>query len=354
MAETHECDVTNLFPVKSGIVNYSLSKYSENKKLYTLHGDYLNCNNEATVHIHVMKLNDQLFEICPSILNCVPSVVNAPNLCFDDISRVIADPGNADSYVILPSQMNCAEYPAHDCIIHDIQRYINDRTGGPACQLIVNWCIGQFLLDNASHSEHEDGFHCLKLILQTQNRQKPKYEIQVQNGYVVIPKEYSDVNFLQRNLHDLLIVGAESCPVNGFSMYEKRFINMNHCVNLIYTSAIPINSYTNKFENRYLIEIANTILLGEYYGALKMAYLKGMQEHKRKNVFLMLIGGGVFRNNKKNIFNSIIRAIFMMEQIYGPDNVREILNIYIVSYKRDERMSAENFEILGMLKAYLA
>lgn len=57
---------------------------------------------------------------------------------------------------MLPSQLNGAEYPSNDEIVTEFEEYLYDYTAGPAGQLSVHACIGQFIIDNASNNNNTD------------------------------------------------------------------------------------------------------------------------------------------------------------------------------------------------------
>jgi len=122
------------------------------------------------------------------------------------------------------------------------------------------------------------------------------------------------------------MIGMEQCPVK------------NHTVNIIYASAVPMSCYVNPYTNDNLTEIANTILVAEYFGALQVAFKRGLGLKIKQCIHLMPLGGGVFRNKQIDIMRSILIAIYYLEQKYGADDVSHFLEIRMLCYyKTDEK-----------------
>ena len=100
------------------------------------------------------------------------------------------------------------------------------------------------------------------------------------NGYLQVPKKCEYGDYIKKNINEFIMIGMEDAPVKGWSRSANKPINENHNVNLIYASAIPIDTplYTtattriNTYRDPQLIDIANTILIAEYFGALQIAY----------------------------------------------------------------------------------
>jgi hypothetical protein len=134
-----------------------------------------------------------------------------------------------------------------------------------------------------------------------------------------------------------MIVGMENSIVDGYYYNRLNTIpnegpnTKKHRVNMIYASAIPINNYTNQYVNLNLINIANYVMIGQYYGALQTAYKKYYNE--KIKIFLMPLGGGEFKNNLTNIFCNIMIAIKLLETKYNDVDVK--LDIHILTWSRN-------------------
>lgn len=254
--------------------------------------------------------------------------VNVPLIYCGNIATAIANPENKNHYFVLPSQLNGAEYPSHDHIIETIDQYIYDQTGGPIGQLSVHTGIGQFILDNAANKNKPYGINGVKYLSDN--------EIKSVNGYLKVSPNITKERVVQfkNDINKLIIVGMENCLVK------------NHNVHLIYASAVPINCYVNPYSNQNLVEIANTILVGEYFGAMQIALLKGQELGIRQCIHLMPLGGGVFRNSSTDIMQSILTAIANLEAKYGVATVTHFLDVRLLCYER----SNEKVIYLDILK----
>lgn len=159
-------------------------------------------------------------------------------------------------------------------------------------------------------------------------------EIKVINGYLKVPLNGYDSNIIKNKINTLITICAENIPVKGYDQLNKCIINKNHVINLIYSSAVPINSYLNPYNNNNLNEIANIILVGQYFGALKLAYNKGVKTQIKQVIHLSLLGSGVFNNKKEDISISIIKAIYVLEKIYN--DVENFLEIRLQIFKNHD------------------
>jgi len=247
----------------------------------------------------------------------------------------IENPNNHNAYFVLPSQLNGAEYPdyTNDRIIKHLNKYIDDPTGGPRGQLAVHPAVGQFILDTAANNKKSRGINCVKYILD-KIKTYDLTEINLINGYLYVPEKNRQFCLFLKYLNDLMIVGMEDVIVDGY-YYNRSNITPNkgsntkkHTVNMIYASAIPINNYTNKYVNVNLINIANYVMIGQYYGALQTAYKK--YYNKKIKIFMMPLGGGEFKNNLTNILCNIIIAIKLLEIKYIDVYVK--LDIHILTW----------------------
>lgn len=256
-------------------------------------------------------------------------IINVPKIYVtDNIASDIKNENNANHYFMLPSQLNGAEYPSDETIVNNFKEYLCDRTAGPAGQLAVHAGIGQFIIDNATNSNNKNGINAVKYIL---GHEPDKAKIKLINGYLKVPQRYPHTHIIKSHIADLMTICIENIPVDGWDQLKNSPINKNHKINLIYASAVPINTYLNNYNNDTLIDIANIILIGEYFGALQLAYIKGYTTQTKQVIHLTLLGGGVFNNSKEDISDSIIKAIFILEKLYT--DVSTYLEIRLQIYK---------------------
>lgn len=254
------------------------------------------------------------------------------------IDLEIEKPENNNAFFVLPSQLNGAEYPDYNSIVTKISAYKSDKTGGPRGQLAVHPAVGQFILDNAYNDKNTTGINCVNELIVDTN-------ITLKNGYLAVPQKNNESNKILDNLNKLMIVGMNNVLVDGYYYGRKGKEGPNtktHFVNMIYASAIPINNYTNPYENGNLVNIANYIMIGQYYGALQTAYNK--YENERIKIFLMPLGGGVFQNKPADIFKNIVTAINLLESKYA--DVPKKLAIHILTWKDSQPMESKTYETL--------
>lgn len=274
-------------------------------------------------------------------INTLESIKSNIKIVDSSIDSEIEDSKNNDAFFVLPSQLNGAEYPDFNVIVEQISQYKFDRTGGPRGQLAVHPAVGQFILDNAANEHNPWGINAVRELIE-----KSGSSMRLINGYLMVPKSSNDANKILESLDNLKIIGMKHIPVDGY-YYDRNNKNgsnrQDHHVNLIYASAVPCGVYTNIYNSENLRKIANTIMIGEYYGALHQAYKHFNDNTGPVKIFLMPLGGGAFNNSFENIVNNIKLAVALLENKY-PD-VDQKLDIKILTFYR----SNESKTIAGYL-----
>ena len=258
------------------------------------------------------------------------------------IDLEIENPENADSFFVLPSQLNGAEYrsPEDYNIVRNISQYTSDYTGGPRGQLAVHPACGQFIIDNASNTVNKNGINAIKYLLEKINYDDDFYNFELINGYLKIPKMSDSrgtekVKLFIKHLREMRVLGMTDIQVDGY--YYGRNENLStgttrsdtpHNVNLIYASAIPINTYNNVYgpeepdADSNIKEIANAVLFAQYYGAMYEAYYYNKQKSisgydNKTKIFLMPLGGGVFNNKFEDITKCMLVALCLFQTTHG-------------------------------------
>eukprot|EP00746_Dinoflagellata_sp_MGD_P019402 gnl/MRDRNA2_/MRDRNA2_145099_c0_seq1.p1 gnl/MRDRNA2_/MRDRNA2_145099_c0~~gnl/MRDRNA2_/MRDRNA2_145099_c0_seq1.p1 ORF type:complete len:690 (+),score=137.11 gnl/MRDRNA2_/MRDRNA2_145099_c0_seq1:71-2140(+) len=241
-----------------------------------------------------------------------------------EIMREIQDPANEGAFFVLPSQLNGAEYPAHDVVVDVIDQYRFDHTGGPRGQLAVHPAVGQFIIDNACHENRPDGISAVNPMLEKMedfmdSDDAKDYDIHLRNGYLVLPEcpieMWDDViKGLRGALHLMRCLAVEGIPANGLASSQEAFSQAWHRVSLVYASAVPVHAYMNRFKVKDQIpfqeEIGRLILVGQYYGAIRLAIQRSLGQ--KAKIFMMPLGGGVFNNKVEVIAGAISTAIEML------------------------------------------
>lgn len=229
---------------------------------------------------------------------CVKHKLTVINGSIDDIIN-----SSSNSFFIIASQLNGAEYPSEHHVVEKIKDYNLDKTGGPTAQLAIDHEVGQYILDNASNIFNRNGINSIEDVIKDTN-------IKLINGYLKVPKN---------SQHSILkdIPKTKTIGVTG----------LNDRNGVIYGSAVPINAYCNKYKNDNLLEVANYIMISQYYGGLYNAFLNNC-----KNIYLMLLGGGVFNNKYEDIICNIYKALSCIKKKF-PEFSKKV---YVITYGKRE------------------
>jgi len=238
-----------------------------------------------------------------------------------DLIQMKASAGRQKVFV-LPSQLNGAEYPSQNSIVTELQSYMTDRTGGPAGQLAADPGVAQFIIDNAANTDTEifdtnNGINNVRLMGNIPG-------ITLKNGYLQV-KDNADIQEFENKISQMTVLGVRDVPVRGLTSGKYReFFYADHTVDLIYGSAIPIKSDPNPKSPYYnpradydygnsnhptVIRIASVTLFAQYVGSFRLAILRG-----NCNIYLMLLGGGVFNNLFEDIKDAISSAYNFMKE----------------------------------------
>jgi len=268
-----------------------------------------------------------------------------------EVMAEIQSPDNEDAYFVLPSQLNGAEYPNHDSVVEFIEDYKYDNTGGPRGQLAVHPAAGQFILDNAAHDGREEGINAVDVILEKMREAKLVFELQ--NGYLKMPNPKSQrdadraLEVFKAHLHTLRPLMMSAVPACGLTPNKRRFSEKKHTVNLVYASAVPVQSYVNMAGNpeveAFHIQIAEAVLCAQYYGALVQTAQKTLSDgdDQRPRIFLMPLGGGVFNNPWESIARGMSCAVEMLTSIE-----RETLDIRALTWSGNPNEGRQLRELL--------
>jgi len=234
-----------------------------------------------------------------------------------EVMKAIGDPNNAGHYFVLPSQLNGAEYPDENDIVEELADYKHDNTGGPRGQLAVHPAAGQFILDNALNSSREEGIVAVDQILSA--CQAAGVDIRLQNGYLAIGDAYATkkgdeatatIKHVVDNLHTLRPLVMHDVKACGLVPSKREHSTAEHKVNLVYASAVPVDAYLNG-AGEVVNRVAASILVAQYYGAMKVAARRAAQ---KSTIWLMPLGGGVFNNSWDSIAKGMSLAVELLTE----------------------------------------
>ena len=230
---------------------------------------------------------------------------------------------------VLPSQLNAAEYPDQNTIVNFVEEYLTDNSGGPRGQLGADLSIAQFIIDMACNDgRSKEGINNVRLMGNING-------VTLKNGYLHV-KEDADLKQFEKQLPEMTILGVRDVPVRGLDKSLNNFVNMNHTVDLVYASAVPIGNkygYGNG-DGSSVQRIAQLTLFAQYVGAMRLAVTR-----KNCNLILMPLGGKYFVNPLENIRSAIINAYnFMKDDLKKADVGVQILAWEDSDEKKEEKI----------------
>jgi hypothetical protein len=263
---------------------------------------------------------------------------------------------NRQKVFVLPSQLNGAEYPSQDYIVSKLQTYMDDRTGGPAGQLAADPGVAQFIIDNAANDntelfDHNRGINNVRLMGDIPG-------ITLQNGYLQV-KDDANIQEFENKISQMTVLGVRDVPVRGLMGGQREFFYADHTVDLIYASAVPIKADTDPTSPYYVRypydygnsdhptvrRIANITLFAQYVGSFRLAILRG-----NCNIYLMLLGGGVFSNRFDDIKDAISSAYNYMKETLKRADVKVSVVVWEGNVGKNEPRAKEELRAFKLLK----
>lgn len=269
---------------------------------------------------------------------------------------------NRGALFVIPSQFNAAEYPYHTDVVFHVEDYKHENGSGPRGQLAVHPAVAQFLLDNAANVKRQGGINALDEVL----RKVPGLEMV--NGYLRVEDlksrqaQEETLRSLQENLHTLRPLVMDEISVQGLTADQRDFSRCEHHVGFVYASAVPVDSYLNRDgDSEYQMQIAELLLVAQYYGALKYA-AESMRASGRpaspgrrtRKVYLMPLGTGVFHNSWEMIAKSMAKAVQMLDSemisqldisaLARQGNPSEELNLQETFYRLNKNSAEDSVE----------
>lgn len=241
-----------------------------------------------------------------------------------DVRSLHQDAANANAVFQVASQFNCLEMAAPHVIPEDgVGIYQNDWTQGPACSI----CAGAGTIyrnyfadvNGVSGQTRDNQIDCLKEI----GRHFSGDLWQMENGYCfptssgLAQIEQHLANCSQQELDDIrakLNVGVQSKT-------QVTIGDATHLVTQVFCSALPI-SYSDIPASKW--DHFPRLILDATYEATFHVAVQNLAETGCQNLYLTLVGGGVFGNKLDWILSSIGRSL----ELFAWAN----LNVYIVSY----------------------
>jgi len=246
-----------------------------------------------------------------------------------NVQDVIQRSSTKDKMVVLPSQLNGAEYQSQYQVVEKLQEYIGDNTGGPRGQLAADPGVAQFIIHNASNQftiDEYSGINNVRL-MGVKNYiglgdEKELGSIYLKNGYLQVKEEVDLDEFIEK-LPDMTIMGVRDIPVRGLNKEYQFIKDTGATVDLVYASAVPLRSYYGNDKKPNVIKIANLTLFSQYIGAMRLAILRGNCE-----LYLTPLGGNAFKNDLNHIKAAIYKAYEHMEKDLRKNNVKVFIIVW--------------------------
>lgn len=241
-----------------------------------------------------------------------------------DIADLHKDIANQGSIFQVASQFNLLEMPHPSVTPEDgISNYELDKTQGPACAMACgagtiyrNYFVK---LDNQIGQTVDKQIDCLDYVGEYLNNQNDLWEMR--NGYAMVAEEGLDAF---ENLPNTL--GIDSRLKVGIQRdAEVTTSKQKHKVTQVYCSALPV-SYS-VYRPEFWEPFAQFILDSAYRATIDESFYNNITTGNNK-VFLTMLGGKSFGNDKKWIIKAIEKSL---DATPGMG-----LDISIVSHKKSD------------------
>ncbi len=244
-----------------------------------------------------------------------------------DVQQLHVDKENSDSFFQVASQFNLLEMTSPVITPeHGVDRYEYDRTQGPACAIAagagtiyrnyfakVNGKIGQ---------TYDNQIDCLADIGAALNNSGNRLW-QMSNGYALASMQGLDeINNRIKSATESELDELRKLLRIGIQWNTEVTLNRaEHTVTQAYCSALPV-AYSRQ-PSELWEGFAQLILEASYEASICAGILNYVKNGNNK-VYLTLIGGGVFGNEKEWIINAIARSLELYKMFD--------LQVFIVSH----------------------
>ena len=219
---------------------------------------------------------------------------------------------NINSVIQVASQFNLLEMVSPNRTPEDgVGIYEHDGTQGPACAIACG--AGTIYRNYFANVNGQQGqtstkqIDCLNEIgMELENDKYSHWEMK--NGYALASREgLNNINKQIRTLSEKNYEHLKGKLRIGVQWNSEVTIGQNrNLVTQVYCSALPV-AYSH-IESELWSDFAKMVLEATYEATLYVA-LRNYEITKNNKVFLTLIGGGAFGNEKEWIFNAIAKSI---------------------------------------------
>ena len=249
--------------------------------------------------------------------------------CVGDVKLLHADIDNENAVFQAASQFNLLEMVQPNVTPENgVAIYENDLTQGPACAIAcgAGTIYRNYFVDIHGRKGQtvNNQIDCLEDIGEDLNNEELMLW-QMENGYAL--PSILGLKHINNHIENLSIVQYDELLIKlkvGIQWdTEVTISDTRHTVNQIYCSALPV-SYSHIDAD--LFEPFATLILEATYEAAILTAIHNMQRCGNNKLYLTLVGGGAFGNNKAWIFGAIRKSVMKYKDFP--------LDINIVSYGR--------------------
>jgi len=249
----------------------------------------------------------------------------------EDIQELHCNKNNNGAFFQVASQFNLLEMASPDVSpVEGVGIYEYDYTQGPACAIACGaGTIYRNYFINIDGRIGQDSTHqidCLKDIGEELGNNN-NYLWEMSNGYVIANKDgLNKISDIIKSKSDNEYEQLKGKLRIGLQLNTEVTVNKSkNIVTQAYCSALPIAYSDIKKE---VWETFARLILEATYEATFYSALLNYEKTKNSKVYLTLIGGGVFGNNKDWIFDAIKKSLNKF--------LKTPLEIKIVSYKSSD------------------
>ncbi len=235
-----------------------------------------------------------------------------------DVQQLHVDKSNADSLFQVASQFNLLEMVSPNVTPeHGVGGYEYDRTQGPACAIAAGAGTiyrNYFAKVNGQIGQTSDNqIDCLADV-GTALKNSDNHLWEMRNGYALASREgLEEINSKIKSASESELDGLRKLLRIGIQWNTEVTLNKaKHTVTQAYCSALPV-AYSRQ-PSELWARFAQIVLEASYEATICTGLLNYLKTGNNK-VYLTLIGGGAFGNEKEWIINAIVRTLKLYKKI---------------------------------------
>lgn len=273
-----------------------------------------------------------------------------------DVTKLHADPSNADAIFQVASQFNLLEMAS--CNItpeHGVGIYEHDKTQGPACAIACGagtiWRNYFMPLGQQIGQDANQQFDALSELGKQLGNENNKLW-QMTNGYALARREgLVQISQQLGNADDAKqqsLAGFIRIGIQGNT--QVTLPGCEHSVTQLYCSALPVAYSNHPIE---LWEDFAKLVLDAAYEATFFYALQHQKPEQRGKLFLTLLGGGAFGNKtewiidaiRKNLlkFAALDLDVYIVSYMYSKPEVRGLVEEFTAQFNQQKQAELDNF-----------